>query len=488
MFSSYSIVGDSAYLPGEYSAVNELKARENLRSGRSSSFHITLLSGPCICCPEEDDKAQAWKAAGGPFRKSDTLFDNRTAVSFNTPNDAADDPEDIFTLDPQLTTLALDGEPKLPNLRKPPFQRVVQPICKKCKALADRRNQLGSRYNDLRETYLNDYGEGSRLYRVYANYSGESARIEKLATRPGVDGVERDRQRLKKANAILIRANKLIKSGREAVEELQKSEKQLEQLDAELLECDQLPCEDPAPQPDAVVQQEADPSPPPGAQELLTFYALIGSKLGSYDAALAPGFGGNFANGTTFSNPTLGFGFLYSPFETLPLYFGLEGAAFLGSRGEIITVNLHPTAGNDTRVSAEPETALRFSVGTTIPFEGGCITRFQCYSIDVEGGLTLEQIRYTFSTDESGGGGVNNSFSGNFNRLGFSVGAALNLPACQFIEMACNLVFAPYLRATFFNGGGETFQHTSANLNNVYQGRVKAERQVEAGLRLLFKF
>lgn len=251
---STNAVGDNVFEAVEWSPTNEAIARRGLRSGRIKAFFVTLLSGPCICCPEGRDRAEAWQRAGGfdgqIYRQSPQLFNADVASGANSASGLGEDPADLYELDPSLTAAALDGEivaRPVPNL--PPAVRTAQPLCPHCRALAAERNTLADRYNDLRDSYAADYAEADRLLRLYVSRAGEIARQDQLVTRGGEANADaRDRADLIRDRdhiALLTQANALFDKARATLAELEALRPDLERLDARLLACDTQPCAPP---------------------------------------------------------------------------------------------------------------------------------------------------------------------------------------------------------------------------------------------------
>ncbi|MFK8034896.1 MAG: hypothetical protein AB8B94_12195 [Hyphomicrobiales bacterium] len=495
----------STYIQSPWSPNNERIARAQMQDGRAKTIHFTLHQGPCICCPDNENEAAQWKDNGGAVRKADTLINNEIVISIFSADQLGALPRDLYELDPTLTNAAIDGPPVVSNrlpVTFPKLLRFVSVVCPECRGLAAERNALVEEYNNKREKAAAEYIEGSRLLALHVARSAETQRIRALianptATNPNATVDQRNADRERVDGRLLRQANALFASSRALVNEMKALKPDIDRLDAALLQCDQQPCnEDKTAINDAIEPahdtNEADETDAETqlSQTFAVFagmafknsimssnlHYLSGSQDSSGDAAV---------NSAAFS-----FGLMAYPFAGLPIYVSAEGMVFAGGDGAFYSVSLHPTAGDDTTAEGRPVWAGRVSLGVTIPFEGGCVSRSSCFLVDVDGGLVLERTRTTFTTDETGGGspGQRNSFTFDQTNVGVSVGAALSMPLCAFMDVACGVALAPFARVTWFPDAEENFSRTTSAFNLDYAGDFDIDTQYELGMRLIVPF
>lgn len=491
----FSKSGSSVYLQTPWSPNRERRARAQLANGRAKAIHFTLLQGPCICCPENEDEAKVWRANGGAARVSATLFNNQVVKSILSADQLGPTPRDLYELDPSLTREAIDGpivvSDQLP-ITFPSLERYVSVICPQCRALAAQRNALVEKYNTQREQAASEYFEGSRLLRLHVDRESESLRIRALIAPPTAANPEaftdqRNFERLQKDSRLLTQANALFASSRVLLKQMEVLKQEIEPLDIALLECDQQPCKE------AETALDAATEPSNGAlandRVSQTFAAFAG--LAFKNSLMSSNL--NYISGTqeasgdaTVSSAALSFGLMAYPFAGLPIYVSAEGMVFAGSDGNFYTATLHPGLGDDTTAEGRAVWAGRVSLGVTFPVEGGCISRSSCFLVDVDGGVVLERLQTTFVTDESGGGGQRNTYTFDHTHLGFSVGAALSVPLCAFMDVSCGLAIAPFGRLTWFPDAEETFSRTTTA--GQYAGGFDIDTQVEVGIKLVLPF
>lgn len=493
-----NIVGNYMYRSGEWSPKNEQIARTMVAEGTAVAMHITLLSGPCICCPEDEISARAWQRAGGALRDDGTFFNNEVSISINDPARLGPLPRDLYELEDSLTAKALDGDiegsGRLPP-DYPPILRIAQAFCPECRDLAERRNALVRQYNDLRERAVAQRKEGSRQLREYVSQESESIRRRKLINSPGETdsnaGFQRDLSRTRADKARLERANATVAQAREKRARLEELAKQIDELDKKLLECDQVPCRVEATNTPAAVVTEPSDDLAPDRRVQQTFAAFLGLAFKNSIMASSVNYvsGGLSANGNSaVHSAAFSLGLMAYPFAGVPVYVSAEGMIFAGGDGNFYTATFHPGPGGDTTARGRPQWAGRVSVGVTVPFEGGCVNRSTCFLVDVDGGVIFEKFRTTFVTDESGGGGQRNVFAFDHTHAGFSLGAALSIPVCSLLDLACGLALAPYGRMNFFPGANEAFRVTTNAFNLSYAGDFDIGTQAEIGMRLVMPF
>jgi hypothetical protein len=493
-----SVVGDTMYRSVAWSPTNERNSRASLEEGTTQAFHITLLGGLCICCPDDEVSARAWRDAGGAFRGSDTLFNNEVSISLSDPSQLGPLPPDLYELDPSLTAEALDG-PIVGNSRLPanfpPMLRIAQAFCPECRELAAQRNALVRQYNVLRDEVVSLRREGDRQLRVHIAEEGETNRLQRLINPPGATNPDatsqRDFARVRQDRNRLLEANATLAEARSKQDELEALTVRIEALDQQLEDCDKLPC-----RPDEPVIVTATPSAPAtetsiDARVRQTFAAFIGlafkNSIMSSDVNYVTG--GLFGSGNdAVQAAAISFGLLAYPFAGLPVYVSAEGMVFAGADGNFYTVTFHPGPGGDTTAEGRPLWAGRVSVGVTVPVEGGCINRSTCFLVDLEGGAVFEGFRTTFVTDESGGGGQRNVFAFNQTHVGLSLGAAFSMPLCALMEVACSAALSAYGRLNLFPGASESFRVTTSAFGLTYAGGFDVGTQAELGLRLVIPF
>lgn len=489
----------STYIQSPWSPRNERISRAQLADGRAKTVHFTLLQGPCICCPDNENEAAQWKDNGGAVLKADTLINNQIVISIFSADQLGELPRDLYELDPSLTSTAIDGPPvvskRLP-VTFPKLLRFVSVICPECRGLAAERNALVEQYNNKREKAAAEHIEGSRLLDLHVARGAETQRIRALIASPtaanpeaAVDQRNADRERV---DARLLRqANALFASSRALLKEMEVLKPDIDRLDVALLQCDQTPCKDDQTAiNDAIEPSDETEDANAGAQLRQTFAVFAGMAFknsimssnlhylsGSQDAS-----GDAAVNSAAFS-----FGLMAYPFAGLPIYVSAEGMVFAGDDGAFYSVNLHSISGDDTTAEGRPVWAGRVSLGVTIPFEGGCVSRSSCFLVDVDGGLVLERTRTTFTTDESGGGGQRNTYTFDQTNVGVSVGAALSMPLCAFMDVACGIALAPFARMTWFPDAEDNFSRTTSTSNR-YAGDFDIDTQYELGMRLIVPF
>jgi hypothetical protein len=495
---STEIVGNYMYRSGDWSPKNEQIARTLMEQGTAVAMHITLLDGPCSCCPEDEISARSWQEAGGALRDSETLFNNEVSISINDPARLGPLPRDLYELEESLTAKAIDGDiegsDRLPP-DYPPILRIAQAFCPECRNLAEQRNALVRQYNDLREMAVAQRKEGSRRLREHVSQEGESVRRRQLINSPGETdteaGYRRDLSRTRADNARLEKANATLAQARAKRAKLEELAKQIDILDKTLLDCDQVPCRVEATNTPAPVVNETSAELAPDRRVQQTFAAFLG--LAFKNSVMASGVdyisGGLSANGSTaVHSAAFSFGLMAYPFSGLPVYVSAEGMIFAGGDGNFYTASFHPGPGGDTTAKGRPQWAGRVSVGVTVPFEGGCVNRSTCFLVDVDGGVIFEKFRTTFVTDESGGGGQRNVFAFDHTHAGISLGAALSIPLCSLVDVTCGLALAPYGRMNFFPGATESFRVNTSAFNLAYAGDFDIRTQAEIGMRLVMPF
>lgn len=484
--------GSTTYIQVPWTPNAERTARAQLANGTAKAVHFTLLQGPCICCPKNEDEAAIWEANGGAVRTSATLFNNQIAISMLSADQLGDMPRDLYELDPTLTGKAIDGPVVASNrlpANFPDLKRFVSVICPQCRSMAAERNGLVETYNGHREQAVADYREGSRLLQQHLTRASETRRIRALLAPPTAANSDAfvDQRNLEReqVDARLLReANTLFASSRALVKKMEALNPDIERLDAALLECDQQPCGEP----ETAINGTNDPSGErdADAQRQQTFAVFAGMAFKNSIMSSNLHYSSEYASGDAAVNSAaFSFGLMAYPFAGLPIYVSAEGMVFAGGAGRFYSVNLHPTPGNDTTAEGGPVWAGRASLGVTIPFEGGCVSRSSCFLVDVDGGVVLERTRTTFVTDESGGGGVRNTYTFDQTNVGVSVGAALSMPLCAFMDVTCGAALAPFGRVTWFPDAEENFQRTTSSQ---YAGEFNIETQFELGMRLIMPF
>lgn len=488
--------GSSTYIQAPWSPNSERIARSQLAEGQAKAVHFTLLQGPCICCPKNEDEAAIWEANGGAVRNADTLFNNEIVISIRSVDQLGELPSDLYELDPSLTRQAIDGadtaSKRLPAAF-PKLERFVSVICPQCRALAAQRNALVEEYNNKREKAAEDFFEGSRLLDLHISRSNETRRIRALipsptAANPNASVDQRNADREREDARLLRQANALFARSRALVEEMTALKPDIDKLDVALLECDQQPCSEP----ETAINGTNVPS---GEQDTNTqlsqaFAVYAGMAFKNSIMSSNMHYSTEHASGdASVNSAAFSFGIMAYPFSGLPIYVSAEGMVFAGGDGRFYSVNLHPTLGNDTTAEGGPVWAGRVSLGVTIPFEGGCISRTSCFLVDLDGGVVLERTRTTFVTDESGAtNGLRNSFTFEQTNVGVSVGAALSMPLCAFMDITCGAALAPFGRVTWFPDAEDNFQRTTSTFNLDYEGDFDIDTQFELGMRLIVPF
>ncbi len=493
----YSESGSSTYIQAPWSPNSERIARANLASGRSKALHFTLLSGPCICCPENEDEARNWKAGGGALRTSVTLFNNENVSSILTAEQLGPLPRDLYELDPSLTRQALDGPAGVSELLPvtfPSLERYVSVICPQCRAMAAERNALVARYNDQREQAASQHYEGKRLLELHIAREAETRRIRALIAPPDIANPDayvdqRNAAREREDARLLRQANAQFASSRALLAKMVTLKQQIDAFDQPLLECDQQPCADANVAIDDVIEPTETVDAADRVSQTFAAFAGLAFKSSQMSSDMDYISGSEHADGdAAVSSAAFSFGLMAYPFAGIPIYLSAEGMVFAGNDGRFYSVNLHPGPEDDTTAEGRAVWAGRVSVGVTVPIEGGCISRSACFLVDVDGGVVLEHLETTFVTDETGGGGERNSFTFNHTQWGVSVGAALSMPLCALIDIQCGAAIAPYGRVTWFPDAEESFRRTTATYNLDYEGGFDIDTQMEAGLRLILPF
>jgi hypothetical protein len=493
----FSRSGDTTYIQAPWSPNTERIARANLASGRSKALHITLLAGPCICCPDNEAEVRNWKAGGGAVRTSVTLFNNENVSSILTAEQLGPLPRDLYELDPTLTRQAIDGSAKVSDLLPvtfPSLERDVSVICPQCRALAARRNALVAQYNELREQAASLHYDGDRLLKRHIAREAETRRIRALIAPPDIADPDafvdaRNAAREREDARLLREANAQFASSRALLARMASLKQQIDAFDQPLLECDRQPCANA----NVAIDDAVEPPETLVAADRVsqTFAAFAGLAFKSSQMSSDMDYisGSEHADGdAAVSSAAFSFGLMAYPFAGLPVYLSAEGMVFAGNDGRFYSVNLHPGPEDDTTAEGRAVWAGRVSVGVTVPIEGGCISRSACFLVDVDGGLVLERLETTFVTDETGGGGERNSFTFDHTQWGVSVGAALSMPLCALIDIQCGAAIAPYGRVTWFPDAEEAFRRTTATYNLEYEGGFDIDTQMEAGLRLILPF
>ncbi|MEP4433303.1 MAG: hypothetical protein ABJ349_13945, partial [Hyphomicrobiales bacterium] len=377
----------------------------------------------------------------------------------------------------------------------PKLERFVSVICPQCRGVAAQRNALVAEYNNKRERAEADFIEGSRLLELHISRANETQRIRALipsptAANPNASVDQRNADREREDARLLRQANALFARSRALVEEMTRLKPDIDKLDVALLECDQQPCSEP----ETAINGTNVPS---GEQETNTqlsqafaVYAGMAFKNSIMSSNLHYLSGSQDASGdAAVSSAAFSFGLMAYPFSGIPIYVSAEGMVFAGGDGRFYSVDLHPTAGvDDTTAEGRALWAGRVSLGVTIPFEGGCISRTSCFLVDLDGGVVLERTRTTFVTDETGGGGQHNSFTFDQTNVGVSVGAALSMPLCAFMDVTCGAALAPFGRVTWFPDAEDNFERTTSTFNLDYAGDFDIDTQFELGMRLIVPF
>lgn len=487
--------GSTTYIQVPWTPNAERTARAQLANGTAKAVHFTLLQGPCICCPKNEDEAAIWEANGGAVRTSATLFNNQIVISMLSADQLGDMPRDLYELDPTLTGKAIDGPVVASNrlpANFPNLERFVSVICPQCRSMAAERNGLVETYNGHREQAVAEYREASRLLQLHLTRASETRRIRALLAPPTAANSDAfvDQRNLERERVdvrLHRQANALFASSRALLKKMEALKPDIERLDAALLKCDQQPCGEP----ETAINDTNGSSGErdANAQRQQTFAVFAGMAFKNSIMSSNLHYSTEYASGDAAVNSAaFSFGLMAYPFSGLPIYVSAEGMVFAGGDGRFYTATLHPGPGGDTTAEGGPVWAGRVSLGVTIPFEGGCVSRSSCFLVDVDGGLVLERTRTTFVTDETGGGGVRNSFTFEQTNVGVSVGAALSMPLCAFIDMACGAALAPFGRVTWFPDAEENFQRTTSAFSNQYAGDFDIDTQYELGMRLIVPF
>ncbi len=265
----------------------EREARAALRRGELRAFHVIQSAVPCECCGQFDarpeDRAD-WNA------RLEINMD--LALSYSNPRALGPDPSDLREPDP----------PDLPPVPPPmeiPQERIAHPVCRLCAPIADARNDVARRVNELRRLLRRRQWElqitEQALAREFAHGMRRShgTDVERFPAdvRAQLDArlQERDSSRAERDDA-----------RRQLVE----AEAQLRARHAELLACEARPCVEPPP-PRAA--SSADPSratavPPTDGRVPRTATPLAiglhvggGIRLLQTDSQFVAGLNGSFA-------------------------------------------------------------------------------------------------------------------------------------------------------------------------------------------------
>lgn len=157
----------------------------------------------------------------------------------------------------------------------------------------------------------------------------------------------------------------------------------------------------------------------------------------------------------------------------LPLFLTMLFAYTPSLHASGLFADLHPTAGNDTRLKAKEKWLLRALVG-------GEMWRHQALTLSLLAGFQVAKLEARMMTDESGGGGIRNVFTRNRLLFGPIVGAEINrrLSARWIAFLAMNASFLSEL-----TGSG-----VSANNAFPYAFRLDDGIQFDVRSGLLFRF
>jgi hypothetical protein len=164
--------------------------------------------------------------------------------------------------------------------------------------------------------------------------------------------------------------------------------------------------------------------------------------------------------GTLFGSPARG--------VTGPgLAFGLRVRTYTDKEGRI-QFDVHPTPGDDTFLSYRPEWSVMPYVGMPVTFWNGPNDTVQRVVITPFVGATIERGELKLTTDESGGGGILNTFQSNKTRTGLTLGldTDLHFQNNWFIGLGGEVNFAPSVSGRGTSTGGFDYDFSVGSSTN----------------------
>ncbi|MBM3528648.1 MAG: hypothetical protein FJX62_11185 [Alphaproteobacteria bacterium] len=385
--------------------------------------------------------------------------------------------------------------------------RVAQALCPACRPIAARRNAAAEEFNKLRDRHVALLRRVSDGYREYADAEGELARFNQLAV---VNEAEADKRNVEKLsrqrrnNAILNGANAAQDEAKKVEEQMKAKAAEVEKIDAELLACEQKPCERPqTAQPRQAPQPVRTVTPVPAGGLLarqpniatLIFEAgglNVSAGASSINCPACPGSGSQGVSPTgNFAGADLRFNLLalFSALNLPPVPFaenvimtgpfaGFRLRRYFNYKGDVVAFDFHPTAGNDTSLGFDVAWAYKTYIGLGFlianPFAASQVAAI---GLSPYVGVNVERGKVRLRTDESGGGGVNNNIERDVTRSGFAYGLDVDF-------YMRNLPFFVGLGLQWDRVPETTIDATTTALGLAYRGVIPGRTAFTAAFRV----